>query len=169
MRLRKFYYRFVTVPYIGIKNLVSKSKSIDLYRFFVTDYDITYNENAYFPFPGEFHYQELFKTYLANNVGGIFCEHEQAANADMYALKIYLKAKLMENPNTNINKLFDTFYNGYYGSAGKYVFRYRQLLNNAAIRNKAYISWFSVPDDFRYIDLKAVINCRAVLVLRNLF
>ena len=38
MRLRKFYYRFVTVPYIGIKNLVSKSKCIDLYRFFVTEY-----------------------------------------------------------------------------------------------------------------------------------
>ena len=37
MRLRKFYYRFVTVPYIGIKNLVSKSKCIDLYRFFVTE------------------------------------------------------------------------------------------------------------------------------------
>jgi hypothetical protein len=37
MRLRKFYYRFVTVPYIGIKNLVSKSKCIDLCRFFVTE------------------------------------------------------------------------------------------------------------------------------------
>ena len=141
--------------------LKSWSKSAN--TLFIWDYDITYNENAYFPFPGEFYYQELFKTYLDNNVGGIFWEHEQAANADMYALKIYLKAKLMENPNVNINKLFDTFYNGYYGNAGKYVFRYRQLLNNAAIRNKAYISWFSVPDDFRYIDLKAVINCRAVL------
>ena len=37
MRLEKFYYRFVTVQYIGIKNLVSKSKCIDLCRFFVTD------------------------------------------------------------------------------------------------------------------------------------
>ena len=37
MRLRKFYYRSVTVPHIGIKNLVSKFKCIDLVRFFVTE------------------------------------------------------------------------------------------------------------------------------------
>jgi hypothetical protein len=39
MRLRKFYYRSVTVSQIGIKNLVSKFKCIDLVRFFVTDFD----------------------------------------------------------------------------------------------------------------------------------
>lgn len=141
--------------------LKSWANSTDM--LFIWDYDITYNENAYFPFPGEFHYPELFKTYRANKVQGIFWEHEQGANADMYALKIWLKAKLMENPDADFKKLLDIFYNGYYGAAGKYVRRYRELLNNASIRNKSYISWFSVPDDFRYIDLKAVINCNAVL------
>ncbi|MBR1966243.1 MAG: DUF4838 domain-containing protein [Lentisphaeria bacterium] len=141
--------------------LKSWAKSTD--TLFIWDYDITYNVNSYFPFPGEFHYQKLFKTYHDNKVGGIFWEHENGANADMYALKIWLKAKLMENPDADFKKLLDTFYNGYYGAAGKYIRRYRELLNNAAIRNKAYISWFSVPDDFRYVDLKAVINCRAVL------
>ena len=52
-------------------------------NLFIWDYAITFVQgNTGIPFASEFHYGDLYKTYLESNVTGVFWEHERIDRAD---------------------------------------------------------------------------------------
>ena len=130
----------------------------------IWDYAITYDDSAGMPYTSEFDYDTNFKFYADNNVKGVFMEHENPENADIYDLKVYLEAKYLENPYLNFNKVYNDFMDKYYGSAAGKIKEYRLRLEKAANENKAPMAYFA-PDTtgFIYIDLDTVLDCRRIL------
>ena len=76
----------------------------------IWDYAITYDESAGMPYTSEFDYDTNFKFYADNNVKGVFMEHENPDNADVYDLKVYLEAKYLENPYLDFKEVYNDFH-----------------------------------------------------------
>ena len=121
-------------------------------HLFIWDYAIVFGDTMTgLPFASEWHYGDLFRTYLANNVSGIFWEHEYPHKCDMYELKFFLEAKLMENPNLDDKKLIDTFLKCYYGPAEPFIREYRLKLDALRKERNGVVKWFPSIISFNYI------------------
>lgn len=133
-------------------------------HLFIWDYAITYTRRITgFPFASEFHYGDLYKFYHANNVSGIFWEHESQFMADMFELKFFLETKLFEDPSQDVNKLINLFMNKYYGAAGPFVLQYRQRLDKARKDVHAVVRWFPSHGAFGYLTADVLRECQDIL------
>ena len=131
---------------------------------YIWDYAITYGDMNGGPYPSEFYIPTAYRFYADNNVKGIFCESESPASSDMWELKYYLLTCYAKDPyRTDYEELVNDFYDKYYGAAAKYVYAYRKILHDAAIRKKAVIGWFASGVDFSYIDLETNLKMQAEL------
>ncbi|MBQ7652364.1 MAG: DUF4838 domain-containing protein, partial [Victivallales bacterium] len=121
-------------------------------HLFIWDYAIVFGDSVTgLPFASEWHYGDLFRTYLENNVSGIFWEHEYPHKCDMYELKFFLEAKLMENPYLDDKKLIDTFLKCYYGPAAPFIKEYRLKLDEIRKERNGVVKWFPSIVSFNYI------------------
>ncbi len=121
-------------------------------HLFIWDYAIVFGDGMTgLPFASEWHYGDLFRTYHENNVSGVFWEHENPHMGDMYELKFFLEAKLMENPYLDVNKLIDTFMACFYGPAGEYVKQYRLRLDQCRKERNGTVKWFPSLASFNYV------------------
>jgi hypothetical protein len=133
-------------------------------QLFPWEYAITYGSAGPMPYPSEFTLAENLRFYADNNAIGIFFEHENPQLNDMYDLKVYMEAKLMENPRQDEVLLMEEFYRKYYGKAAPYILQYRQLLRDCAINNQAQVRYFfPAAEDFRYIDWQNMIKMQGLL------
>lgn len=96
-------------------------------RIYIWDYIVGFG-NYVMPFPNYGVLQPNIQTFRDNNAIGIM---EQAASqclgADFCELKAYLVAKLLWNPDADVDTLVNDFMYGYYGRAGQYVRAYFDL------------------------------------------
>lgn len=121
-------------------------------RLFIWDYSITYTRGLVgFPFASEFYYGDLYRHYRANNVSGVFWEHENPHLADMYELKVFLESKLFEDPDQDVEALISLFMDRYYGPAGTHVLAYRRLVDAARKKNAGFVDWFPDIHSFEYL------------------
>lgn len=133
-------------------------------HLYVWDYATVFGDATGLPFPSEFYYPEVYKTYADNNVKGIFWEQEEPDRSDMAELKYFLHSKYMTDPyRQDFDSLMQDFMDKYYGAAGKKILEYRQLLKEAAQKGKTRVSWFPTAGDFRYIDLEAMRQAQKIL------
>ena len=133
-------------------------------NLFIWDYSVVYPNciNTMLPYASEFHYGDLFRHYLANNVTGVFWEHEYAEKADMYELKWFMESKLMEDPRQDVEKLLELFFTRFYGAGGKYVLQYRRSLDEARKNTKSVITWVAKFNSFNYIDNDLLLKSEAL-------
>lgn len=133
-------------------------------HLFIWDYAITFTRGITgLPFASEFHYGDLYRHYHQNNVSGIFWEHESPHVADMFELKYFIETKLFEDPYQDVNKLINTFMTCYYGEAGPYVLKYRQILDKARKDNKGVVKWFPNLAAFAFITDDVILKCQDAL------
>ena len=126
-------------------------------HLFIWDYAITFTRGVTgLPFASEFYYGDLFRHYRANNVSGVFWEHENPHLADMYELKIFLESKLMEDPDQDVKALIDLFMDRYYGPAAPHILAYRRLLDAARKRNAGVVKWFPKIYAFDYLKTEDI-------------
>lgn len=133
----------------------------------VWDYAITFNYVG-LPMPTESTYPIDLQFWKANNVDGIFVEHEYPILADRRDFKIWLQCKLFENPNLNYNALVREFTEGFYGPAGKDVRRYFTALDNEAKKVGVKsgfedMTWFVQARPYNYLSLDFLIRAHAML------
>ena len=133
-------------------------------NLFIWDYAVVFPKsiNTMLPFASEFHYGDLFRHYLANNVKGIFWEHEFFEIADMYELKLFMETKLMEDPYQDVEKLLDIFFTRYYGAAGKHILQFRRNLDEKRKKTSAVITGTDRTAAFDYIDDALIIASEAL-------
>ena len=132
-------------------------------NLFIWDYAITFAKGVTgMPFASEFHYGDLFRHYLENNVTGVFWEHEMLYVADMYELKFFLETKLMENPYQDVDALMNIFMPRYYGAAAPYILKYRLALDAMRRQRKARITWFASRSAFGYVTNDMVLDFQAL-------
>jgi len=124
-------------------------------NLFVWEYVPTYGKfGEGFPLSNEFYLAEKYRYYADNNVTGFLIEHEKAKGyetQDMYALKFWVLAHLLEDPYQDGEKLIVAFMDGYYGPAGAKILAARRHLAKIARERKANVFWFPFAADFDFI------------------
>ena len=120
---------------------------------FPWEYAITYGNAGRLPYPSEFTLAENIRFYAANHAAGLFFEHENPDFNDFYDCKVWMEAKLLEDPSRDADELMRDFCEKVYGKAAESVLAYRRGLRDAARRNHAQVRYFFPnPEDFRYLD-----------------
>ena len=110
-------------------------------------------------FPTVHNYQRDMQYLAKLNIEGILAQHFYELMDDMRDLKVWLWAKLTENPFQDNNKLLTTFTDGYYGPAGKYVRAYLEKLQEAAkVYPASAMVQMQEPLMVEYLNIPFLIN-----------
>jgi hypothetical protein len=113
------------------------------------------------PYPNEFLFADMFKFYAQSKVAMLFMEFSAAPRDDMPEMKMYLAAKLFENPDLDAKAVIGDFLDGYYGAAGKAIKAYRQLLYDSSLKNKSYV--LNSIESYGFLDLNTVLGSYKLL------
>lgn len=119
----------------------------------VWDYAVTYANPVGMPMPTAQTYGPDYRFYAEHNVEGVFTELEFPILADMRDFKVWMMMKQLENPYADASKLAQTFTDGFYGPAGKYVRQYLSELEKEAVARKTHTNWFCTPMSLTYLNL----------------
>ncbi len=128
-------------------------------QLFVWDYVVNYGVNGITPTMYKF--PEHFQTLLQAGVTGYFGEQEDPINTDFWDMKMWLSAKLLEDPYQDFNALMNDFLNGYYGAAGPYVRRYLDLVGGLLKNSSTYVQFGQSSLSPRWLTYDAVIAADA--------
>ncbi|MEJ2615837.1 MAG: DUF4838 domain-containing protein [Ignavibacteriaceae bacterium] len=85
--------------------------------------------------------------FVKHGVKYLFEQGSGDSKSDMHELKAYLLAKLMWNPDANVENIISEFLNGYYGNAGKYISEYFHLMHNALKRSGKGLIIYGYPSN----------------------
>ncbi|MBI9065618.1 MAG: DUF4838 domain-containing protein, partial [Marinilabiliaceae bacterium] len=110
----------------------------------VWDYVIQF-KHLVSPFPN-FHVLQSNLQFFANH-GGIaeFQQGNREVGGEFAELRAYLIAKLMWNPNADVEALTTDFLNGYYGAAGEYIQQYINTMTEALLTSGDRLDIFGNP------------------------
>lgn len=120
------------------------------------DYAVTYANPVGMPMPTAQTYGPDYRFYAAHNVEGVFTELEFEILADMRDFKVWLMMKQLEDPSADYAKLVQTFTDGFYGPAGKYIRQYLTDLEKEAVARRTHCDWNSTPLSLTYLNLSFI-------------
>ena len=116
-------------------------------NIFMWDYVVQFR-NFWDPFPN-LHVLQPNLQYFRNN--GVTMMFEQASGADNITswmdIRCYMIAKLLWNPDANMDSIMADFYQGYYGDAGKYVKEIIDTMTAALIKSGQRLDIYGYPVD----------------------
>ena len=120
-------------------------------RIYIWDYVVSFS-NYVMPFPNFSVLKPNIQTLRNHNAIGIM---EQAAyqsrGGEFAELKAYLIAKLLWNPDAEVEPIIDDFMYGFYGRAGQYVREYFDLVQGLVTPDTHFMIWIQ-PDNPLYND-----------------
>ncbi len=79
------------------------------------------------PFPNIYTLQPNLQFFRDNHAKWVFEQHSNQPS-ELFELRSYLMAKLLWNPDTDVNEIIDDFVNGYYEEAGVFIKEYILLM-----------------------------------------
>ena len=105
------------------------------------------------PFPNFDALQPNVQFFVKHGVKGLFEQgnYSGGGNGEMEPLRAYLLAKLLWNPNTDLEKQITEFLNAYYGKAANNVRAYLELLRRQ-VREKGYHAHIYDPPTAPYLS-----------------
>ncbi len=92
-------------------------------NIYLWDYTVNFNHHIS-PFPNLHTLQPNIRLFVDNNVRQHFQQSNTGAGHEFSELKSYLIAKLLWNPDADVQELVREFTDGYYGPAGKWIRKY---------------------------------------------
>lgn len=95
-------------------------------NIFVWDYGINF-DNMISPFPNFHVLQPNLQLFKKNHATMVFEQVNGMLGTDFSELRAYLLAKLLWNPDSDVDKLTDEFLEGFYGKASKPLKKYLEL------------------------------------------
>lgn len=128
----------------------------------IWDYAVTYAPPQGLPYPSVHTFQPDFQFYLANNVEGVFTEHEYPITSDLHDLKAWMMMKLLEDPYQDYEALLTTFTDGFYGPAGEVIREYLKEMEKACDARGSYIAMSPGPSAFSFIDVDFALKAQAM-------
>jgi hypothetical protein len=96
----------------------------------IWDYVIQF-ESLVSPFPNLRTLQPNIRFFVAQGAEGIFSQGNREVGGEFSELRAYLLAKLLWNPECDVEAVMDDFLLGYYGAAGGPIRKYIDLLHDA--------------------------------------
>lgn len=99
------------------------------------------------PFPNFYVLQPNIKMFVDNGVKYLFEQGSGDSKSDLHELKAYVLAKLMWNPDADVESIINEFINGYYSKAGVHINEYFHLMHNALKRSGAGLIIYGYPSN----------------------
>lgn len=118
----------------------------------VWDYAVTYHDRFALPLPNLRTFGPDLRWYREIGVDGLFYQFDFPLGGDLHDLKVWVLAKLAEDPRRDSDALVREFTGGFYGPAGRHIRRYIRLMETAADASGARIGAGAEPSDFRWLD-----------------
>jgi len=135
-------------------------------RIYIWDYIVNFRQYL-MPFPNIHILQRNIRFFVQNGVRGVFEQGSGGAlMADMAPLKAYLSAKLLWNPEYNVEKGTEEFLEGYFGKAAEPIGEYIDLLRRE-VEGSDYHSLHVKP--FEPAITAPYLNQRVMARARELF
>jgi len=110
------------------------------------DYVIQF-ANLLSPFPNLRTLQPNIQYFVRNNVTAHFQQGNISKGGEFSELRPYLIAKLLWNPDVDIQSVMDDFLNGYYEDAAPYVALYINLMHDELEKSKIPLTIYGHPYD----------------------
>jgi hypothetical protein len=128
-----------------VNDLIDWSKLTN--NIFLWDYVVQFS-NLVSPFPNFQVLQPNIQLFAKHKIKMMFQQGAGERNATEFGeLRTYLIAKLLWNPNINVDSVMNDFLSGYYGAAGKYLNEYIGLMQNELIKSNHQLWIYSNPID----------------------
>jgi hypothetical protein len=83
------------------------------------------------PFPNFHVLQPNIKMFVDHGIQSLFTQGSGDSYSDLHELKAYVLAKLMWNPDANVDDIINEFLTGFYGNAGPYIRTYFDKIHKA--------------------------------------
>ena len=141
-------------------NLAAWSQSAKKLR--VWYYAVTYASPIGMPHPTIQTYQPNYRYYATHHVEGVFNEHEYPILADMRDLKVWMMAKLLENPYADAIALENAFLNGFYGPAAPMIRQYLSSLDREARAKGSHTIFSESVDRLYHLNTGFVLRAQAL-------
>ena len=110
------------------------------------DYVVDFR-NLLSPFPNFRVLQPNIQYFRKNGIRMIFEQGCGANVGEFGALRTYLIAKLLWNPDINVDSVMNDFLHGYYGAAGPYIRKYIDMMEDALAKSGKGLGIYSYPYD----------------------
>ena len=120
----------------------------------IWDYSVTFGPGRDLPLPNLGVLADDLRYYHEEGIEGLFIQHEGPIAGDMRDLKLWVLARLLEDPDRSLDRLVRDFTEGYYGAAGGTIRRYLRELERQARRRPARVGYPAQPEDYTWLDLK---------------
>jgi len=117
-------------------------------------WDYTTNFTHYLmPFPNTEVLQPNIKFFIKHGVKGLFKQgnYSPGGNGEMAPLRAYILAKLLWNPDVDVQKITGEFLNDYYGKAGSIIKTYIEMLHRKVKEKGVHVHIFG-PPTLPYLD-----------------
>ena len=113
-------------------------------NLYLWDYTVNFSHSVS-PFPNLHVLAPNLRFFHAHGVRKHFQQTNTGPGHEMSELKSYLLARLLWNPETDVEAVMDDFLDGYYGQAGPFVRRYLETLRAALARSGAKLDIYEPP------------------------
>jgi hypothetical protein len=111
----------------------------------IWDYDIQFT-NLVSPFPNLHTIKPNIKFFTKHHVNSLYMQTNGQVGGEMAALRAYLIAELMWNPDADDNAIIDEFLKGYYGEAGPYIRQYIDKMRESLLATGFKLDIFGSPE-----------------------
>ena len=116
-------------------------------QLFVWDYVVQFR-NFWNPFPNLHVLQPNLQYFRDNGVGMMFEQGSGSYNKTSWMdIRCYMIAKLLWNPDVDIDSIMADFYQGYYGDAGQYVTEIIDTMTAALVQSGQRLDIYGYPVD----------------------
>ncbi|MFZ1290078.1 MAG: DUF4838 domain-containing protein [Melioribacteraceae bacterium] len=99
------------------------------------------------PFPNFHVLQPNLQMFVNHGVKSMFEQGSGNSWSDFHELKAYVLAKLLWNPNDNVNNIIDEFMKGYFGVAAKYLIEYFNLMHSSLEKSGGNLIIYGYPSN----------------------
>jgi len=132
---------------VSFKNDVENwSKICD--NLFIWDYVVQFS-NLVSPFPNLRVLQPNIQFLVDKHARGMFAQGNREAGGEFAELRAYLLAKLLWNPDCNVDELIGDILHGYYGEAAEPIREYIEKMHDALEQSGKGLSIFGHPTEHR--------------------
>lgn len=128
-------------------------------NIYLWDYTVNF-AHSYSPFPNLHTLKPNIQLFLKYGVRQHFQQSNTGTGHEFSELKSYLLAKLLWNPETDVDSIIKEFTDGYYGPAAPWIRRYIYHLQSEILKTGEWLDLYGPPNNHRDTFLSAE-NIRA--------
>ncbi|MGA2625382.1 MAG: DUF4838 domain-containing protein, partial [Bacteroidota bacterium] len=124
-------------------------------NIYLWDYVVQFS-NYFGLFPNFRVLQPNIRFFVKHGITSVFEEGNIAMEGELVELRTYLIAKLLWNPDINVDSVMNDFLRGYYGKAAPYIRRYIDTMHDALEASGENLSIYGspLPSKKGYLSLK---------------